>query len=137
MLDRRYGLAVPDILKFNDATPPHPISSKRHAERNNSRTRYATMYALCQSRKPVMMTKSIVALLLTSALVLGGCEQGRQKETAGTVLGGVGGALLGSQFGGGTGRLISTAVGTLAGAFIGNQIGAGLDKADQAQMVQA
>jgi surface antigen len=84
-----------------------------------------------------MISRPLLALLLSSVLVLGACEQGRQKETAGTVLGGVGGALLGSQFGGGTGRLISTAVGTLAGAFIGNQVGAGLDKADQAQMVQA
>jgi surface antigen len=72
-----------------------------------------------------------------TALVVAGCEQGRQKETAGTVLGGIGGAILGAQVGGGSGRLIATAVGTLAGAFIGNQIGASLDKADQAAMVQA
>jgi surface antigen len=83
-----------------------------------------------------MKTKAIVALLMT-ALVVAGCEQGRQKETAGTVLGGIGGAILGAQVGGGSGRLIATAVGTLAGAFIGNQIGASLDKADQAAMVQA
>jgi surface antigen len=78
-----------------------------------------------------------VAALLVAALIVAGCAQGRQKETAGTVLGGIGGAILGSQVGGGTGRIIATAVGTLAGAFIGNQIGAGLDKADQAAMVGA
>jgi surface antigen len=83
-----------------------------------------------------MKTRAIAALLVTAVLV-GGCAEGREKETAGTVLGGIGGAVLGSQVGGGSGRLIATAVGTLAGAFIGNQIGAGLDKADQAAMVKA
>lgn len=83
-----------------------------------------------------MKTKAIAALVVIG-LIAGGCTQGREKETAGTVIGGVGGAILGSQIGGGTGRIIATAVGTMAGAFIGNQIGAGLDKADQAEMVKA
>lgn len=83
-----------------------------------------------------MKNAAIVALVAT-ALIASGCTQGREKETAGTLLGGVGGAIIGSTIGGGTGRIIATAVGTMAGAFIGNQIGAGLDKADQAQMVQA
>lgn len=83
-----------------------------------------------------MNTRTIAALLVT-ALIVGGCAQGKEKESVGTVLGGVAGAILGSQVGGGSGRIIATAVGTLAGAFVGNQIGAGLDKADQAAMVKA
>ena len=83
------------------------------------------------------MKTRIIAALVVTALIAGGCAQGREKETAGTVLGGIGGAVLGSQIGGGSGRLIATAVGTLAGAFIGNQIGSGLDKADQQAMVKA
>lgn len=83
-----------------------------------------------------MTTKTIVALLMT-ALIVAGCEQGRQKETAGTVLGGIGGAILGAQVGKGSGQIVATAIGTLAGAFIGNQIGVSLDKADQQAMVRA
>ena len=83
-----------------------------------------------------MKTKAIAALLVT-ALIAAGCADGRQKESAGTILGGIGGAILGAQVGGGSGRLIATAVGTLAGAFIGNQVGVSLDKADQAAMVKA
>ena len=83
-----------------------------------------------------METKAIVALLVT-ALIAAGCAQGRQKETAGTVLGGIGGAILGAQVGKGSGRIVATAIGTLAGAFIGNQIGVSLDKADQQAMVRA
>ena len=55
---------------------------------------------------------------------------GISKEGAGTVLGGVGGALLGSQVGGGTGRLVAVGVGTLLGAAIGNGVGSSLDRAD-------
>jgi surface antigen len=52
------------------------------------------------------------------------------KQDAGTVLGGVGGALLGSQIGSGTGQLVSVAAGTLLGAALGNSIGQSLDRAD-------
>ena len=83
------------------------------------------------------MKFKLIAALLATAMSVSACESGREKETVGTVLGGIGGAVLGSQVGGGSGRLIATAVGTLAGAFIGNQIGSGLDKVDQQKMVSA
>ncbi len=74
-------------------------------------------------------------LLLVTALVLYGCASTMgPKESAGTFIGGVSGALLGSQFGGGHGRLVGVAIGTLAGALIGQEIGRSLDRADRLAM---
>ena len=73
---------------------------------------------------------SAVAIM---AISLAACNAhtGGPKQTAGTVLGAIGGGLLGSQVGGGSGRLIATGVGVLLGAAIGNNIGQSLDRADQ------
>ncbi len=81
-----------------------------------------------------MMMRKIVVLPLVAAFVLAGCATMGPKEQAGTVVGGVGGALIGSQFGGGTGRLVGVAVGTLAGALIGGEIGRSLDANDRRMM---
>ena len=45
----------------------------------------------------------IAALVAAGALSLTACEGAGGKETAGTLLGAAGGALLGAQFGGGSG----------------------------------
>ncbi len=88
--------------------------------------------------KPLLVV-AVVALLT-------GCQQPGQggqgspsvdKQSIGTVLGGIGGAVLGAQFGKGTGQLVGVAAGALAGAYLGNQLGSSLDKADRAQMEQA
>lgn len=73
------------------------------------------------------------------ALLLGACADTGMgnKETAGTLIGAGAGALVGSQFGKGSGKLVAVGVGTLAGAFIGNQIGKSLDRADRLAMEQA
>lgn len=52
------------------------------------------------------------------------------NEIGGTVLGAIGGGLLGAQVGHGTGQIAAAAAGTLLGAFIGNEIGQSLDRAD-------
>ncbi len=84
------------------------------------------------------MTKlKIIAVALAAALSLSACEGAGGKETAGTLLGGAGGALLGAQVGGGSGQILAAVAGGLAGAFLGNQIGKSLDKADQAYAEQA
>lgn len=83
------------------------------------------------------MQLKALAPLAAVALILAGCTDSGQKQTAGTVLGGVAGAVLGSQVGGGSGRIVATAVGTLAGAMIGSEIGKSLDRADQLAMAQA
>ncbi len=83
-----------------------------------------------------MQIKTIAPL--AAALVLAACsaDTGR-KQTAGTVLGGIGGAVIGSQIGSGSGQIVATALGTFAGALIGADIGRSLDRADQLAMQQA
>ena len=80
-------------------------------------------------------------LVMTIAVLvaLGGCENPNygRKETAGTLIGAGGGALLGSQVGHGNTRLVATAAGTLLGAWIGNSVGKSLDRADQAYAAQS
>jgi surface antigen len=75
---------------------------------------------------------------LAVLVALGGCQNWEygEKETAGTVIGGVGGAVLGSQVGNGTTRVVATAAGTLLGAWIGNSVGRSLDRADQQYATQ-
>jgi len=75
------------------------------------------------------MTKPVI--IATLCLTLAACEQGREKETIGTLAGAGLGALLGSQIGGGKGAMAAIAVGTLAGAWAGSEIGKSLDKADK------
>jgi len=74
-----------------------------------------------------------IAIGLT-ALALAACEQGGQKQTLGTLLGGVGGAVAGAQVGGGRGKLVAVAGGALLGALLGSEIGKSLDKADRLAM---
>lgn len=90
-----------------------------------------------------MISRSVrtmgVALVLTAAVSLTACQQvqNNPKQTAGTVLGGVGGAVVGSQFGKGTGKIAATAAGTLLGAFLGSEVGASLDRADRLEAEKA
>lgn len=76
-----------------------------------------------------MMKLIPVAIL---AVALTACQNNAgQKQTVGTLLGGVGGAVAGAQFGSGSGQLVTTAVGTLLGAYLGSEVGSSLDRADQ------
>lgn len=74
-------------------------------------------------------SKPIIAVLLCASLAA--CEQGREKETLGTIVGAGLGGLVGAQVGGGKGTLAAVAIGTLAGAWAGNELGKSLDKADK------
>jgi len=56
---------------------------------------------------------------------------GGSHQAGGTVIGGVVGALVGSQLGKGNGRLAAVGVGTLIGAMIGNDIGRSMDAVDR------
>jgi surface antigen len=81
------------------------------------------------------MQKFISIIMIAS--VLSACAENGQvdsifnKQNAGTLLGGAGGAFVGSRIGGGSGKLIATAVGGVLGALVGSQIGKGLDERDQ------
>ena len=77
---------------------------------------------------------SITRLAPAFALVLalGACDTtGGTKQTLGTIGGGAAGALLGSQFGHGTGKLAMVGLGALGGALLGGSIGKSLDSADR------
>lgn len=77
-----------------------------------------------------------IAIVSAVALALTSCQQpGQQggfinKEGLGTIMGAVGGGLVGSQIGKGSGKLAAVGVGTLLGAALGNSLGSTLDKID-------
>lgn len=83
-----------------------------------------------------MNTKKIIASLALSLTLISCAEQGGafNKQGIGTILGGAGGAVLGSNIGKGHGRIAAIALGTLAGAALGNSLGSSLDKADKQYM---
>ncbi|MFK7974449.1 MAG: RT0821/Lpp0805 family surface protein [Rickettsiaceae bacterium] len=66
-----------------------------------------------------------------SLVLLANCQGQFNKQSGGTLIGGVTGGLLGAQFGKGEGKLVATGVGALAGALVGGQIGKSLDEYDQ------
>lgn len=77
-----------------------------------------------------------IAIVSILAFGLASCANGNTgpKQTGGALLGGIGGAVAGSQFGDGKGQLAAVAVGTLLGALIGSEVGRSLDKADKLAM---
>jgi surface antigen len=87
-----------------------------------------------------MVSTARISCIVAVALGLAACAPAEQrtpgaigeanKTTGGTVIGAVGGGLLGSQIGHGGGQLAAVAAGTLLGAFIGHQVGESLDRAD-------
>ncbi|NDE90547.1 MAG: glycine zipper 2TM domain-containing protein [Alphaproteobacteria bacterium] len=80
-----------------------------------------------------------LALLMLASLSLGACQSDNwgTKQSVGTLGGAAGGALLGNQFGKGTGNVVMTALGAVAGGWLGNEIGASLDNADRAALQKA
>lgn len=82
----------------------------------------------------------MVCKLMAAALIgvaLAGCAGNPEtgtgpKENTGTLVGALGGALVGSQFGGGPGERVAAAMGgALIGGMIGNRIGAAMDDEDK------
>ncbi len=74
--------------------------------------------------------KPVIAIALCVSLA--SCTEGREKETVGTIAGAGLGGLVGTQIGGGKGKLAAVVLGTLAGAWAGSEVGKSLDKADKA-----
>ena len=69
-------------------------------------------------------------------LSLTACKTGQQQDS-GTILGGVAGAAIGSQFGRGDGKIVAGAAGAILGAIIGNKIGKSMDDVDRMKMNQS
>ena len=76
-----------------------------------------------------MKTKISIVFSLATLLLLTGCNP--TKQDIGTVVGAGSGAFIGSQIGGGTGKLAAVAIGTLLGGYIGGSIGQDMDELDQ------
>lgn len=74
-----------------------------------------------------------VAVALAIA-TLTSCET---KQQSGSLIGGATGALIGSQFGKGGGRLLGAGIGGVLGALVGSQIGKSLDDKDKEKMDRA
>lgn len=79
--------------------------------------------------------KKLLLGVVVSSVLLTGCAV--NNEQVGTVSGGVVGGLLGSQFGGGSGKVMAAAGGALLGAYLGGNIGKTMDKVDRMQMERA
>ena len=77
-----------------------------------------------------------LALASSLSLLLVGCAPLSQQDV-GTLGGGVVGGLLGSQFGGGSGKVMAAAGGALLGAYLGGQIGKTMDRQDKLEMQRA
>ena len=74
-------------------------------------------------------TGALAAGLITATTA--GCATMSENETAGTILGGVAGAVVGNQFGKGSGKTVATALGAIIGATAGRNIGKSLDATSQ------
>lgn len=84
-------------------------------------------------RKIFISALAIMSLGLTACEQIGtgtGTRSGVSKQDMGTIGGAVVGGYLGSEVGGGTGRLWATGAGVLLGALVGSEIGKSLDRAD-------
>src|SRR5918994_7990095 len=79
------------------------------------------------------MLRKIAPALVALTLVAGCTTDGiGPKQGFGALGGAAAGGLLGSQVGGGTGKLVAVGAGTILGALLGSEIGSSLDRADQA-----
>ncbi len=87
------------------------------------------------------LAPALMASLLLAACAAGPLDPNRPKQTAGTVLGGVGGAVAGYYIGKAAGGQSEAAVGAvlggLLGAAIGAEVGRQLDEMDRLKMEQA
>jgi len=85
--------------------------------------------------KKSILISGLVAVTLSSAVMLNGCAGASNEQThaiAGSVIGGV----IGHQFGKGDGKKAMTVVGAIVGGMIGGNIGRGLDRNDQRRVAQ-
>lgn len=86
------------------------------------------------------MKKIMTAFLAVSMLAMTACQTTQgwgTKQSVGTLGGAVAGGVLGSQIGGGKGKLWATGAGAVLGALLGSEIGKSLDEADRAAMNNA
>ncbi len=86
--------------------------------------------------KKSILTSGLVALTLSTSVMLNGCAGASNEQThtiAGSVLGGV----IGHQFGKGDGQKAMTIVGAIVGGMIGGNMGRRLDRNDSQRVAQS
>lgn len=71
-----------------------------------------------------------ILMLIAAMLTLQACNDGISRKTGGKAIGGVTGALIGSQFSSGSGQIVAVAIGSLAGSMLGEHIAERLDQRD-------
>lgn len=81
--------------------------------------------------------KKVITLAILGIFVTACSTTDGPNQVGGKILGGVAGALLGSQFGKGDGRLVAVGVGALLGSHIGGKIGHKMDERDKMLADQA
>ena len=83
-----------------------------------------------------MARPSRLAIIIAAFALLSACTtwnpETQPKQTFRHGARAIGGGLLGSQIGGGRGKLAATAAGTLLGAWVGGEVGASLEPAGSA-----
>ena len=79
--------------------------------------------------------RNLLAGLLIAGLgaATSGCGGMGENETAGSIIGGVAGAVVGNQFGSGDGKTAATALGAVIGAMVGGNVGRSLDATSRRQ----
>lgn len=84
------------------------------------------------------MNKKAIACAMVAGLALTACGPGGMtRQDSGTLLGAVGGGIIGNQFGSGAGRAVATAAGVIVGGIIGSEIGRSLDEEDRRMATEA
>lgn len=80
--------------------------------------------------------KKLLVILFGVSFFMTGCAN-LSNEEAGSLTGTVVGGLIGSQFGGGSGKVLAVASGAMVGAYIGGNIGRTMDRLDRLEMQKA
>ena len=78
------------------------------------------------------MRRLVAVAVISSAVLVSGCQNAGPKETWGTLIGAAAGGLVGSQIGSGTGNAAAIGLGVLLGGLAGQNVGQTLDQADMA-----
>jgi surface antigen len=99
---------------------------------------FAPALAIKRSVKTQTWAKKLLAATLAVGTVLGSVQPAHaNKEDIGTILGAIGGGLLGSRFGNGDGRVVATIGGVIVGAIVGREIGRYMDETDRQALILA
>lgn len=80
---------------------------------------------------------SLIAASVISAMLASCGPGGMTRQDSGTLIGAVGGGIIGNQFGSGKGRVAATAAGVIIGGIIGNNIGRDLDEEERRRAMDA